>query len=91
MDFDSFKNTVNRIRVFKGKLLRFFKRVCLDHDEAAGFIGQRSSKNDSAGLVKRFYVCQMGGAVYFSFGFAVGTVETDNDEFHHCRAPKRLD
>lgn len=82
MDFDPFKDTVNCVGVFSGKLLGVFQRVCLDHDEAPGLIGKRSRQDNPTGLIKRFKVRQMGWAVYFSFGFALRAIKTDDDEFH---------
>ena len=55
MDFNAFEDAVNRIRIFLGELLSFFEGVCLDHNEAAGFVGERAGKDDPAGLIKRFH------------------------------------
>lgn len=86
MDFNACEHTVDGVGVFPGELLGFFERVCLDHNETAGLVGERSGKYHPAGLIKRFHVRQMGGPVNFSFGFTVWTIKADDDEFHSCRA-----
>ena len=82
MDFNPFKDPLNGIGIFSGKSLGVFQRICFDDDEAPSFISKRSSQDNPPGLIKPFKVRQMGWPVYFSFGFALRTIKTDDDKFH---------
>jgi hypothetical protein len=82
MDFDPLEYSMDCVGIFAGKPLGFFQRVCLNHDKTAGFIGERAGQDDSACLIERFHFGQVSRTVDFPFGFTVGTIESNDNEFH---------
>lgn len=82
MDFDPFEYAVDRVRIFACKPLCLFQRIGLNDDKAASLIRKRAGEHDSSCLVERFHVGQVSRTVDLSFGFSLGTIKTNNDEFH---------
>jgi hypothetical protein len=73
---------MDSIGVFAGEPLCVFQRVRFDDDKTPCFIRKRTGKYDPALCIEGFHLGEMRRAIDFSLGFSIGTVVSENDEFH---------
>ena len=83
--FDPLEDAVYGVRVLASNSLGFLQGVSLDDNEAPGLVGQGSRQNDTPLGGQWLKVGQVGRPMDFSFGFSIGAVESQDDEFHTCR------
>lgn len=82
VNFNSFKDTINRIGVLFDEAFNLLSRLKLQHQQAPGFIRKRACQDDSPLPIQRFEVREVGGPMSFPSGLALWAVVANNDELH---------
>lgn len=81
-DLDVVEHAARDVRVARDDLPHGFARFGLDHDQAAGAVGEGAREQDAAFIGERREVCQMCGADGRAFFFSVRGVVADDHKQH---------